>query len=421
MVSIRPRYLPLPQQDSPEAGRLILRDGTTATIRMATFEDREPITKFFASLSDESRWRRFFSLVPPPAKLIDSFCDSSSPRKQLTLIVTRLLQGRPRVIAASTYVSLDETTAEVAMAVEDNFQGKGIGTLLLERLAVLAIANGIVRFRATTRAENRPMLDVFQNSGFECHTHLDKQYVEIDFSLLPTKSSVAQSEVRDRVSTVASLRPFFYPRSVAVIGASRSPNNIGARILSAILGAGFKGSVYPVNPKADVVASLKAYPSLRELPEAPDLVVIAVPAMAVDSVIDDCAARDVRAVIVITAGYAEVDAAGRERQKALLDKIRGYGMRMVGPNCLGLLNTDPSVCLNASFAPDFPAAGNVAFCSQSGALGVGRDRPREPAQPGPIKLHQRRQQSRRFWQRLAAVLGRRRTHKSDSSLLGVFR
>ena len=369
VVSVRPRYLPLPQQDSAESGRLVLRDGTAAAIQVARLDDREAMTTFFVSLSDKSRLRRFFSLVSPHAKLIDSFCDSSNPRKQLTLIVTRLLAGRSRVIATGTYVSLDETTAEVAMAVDDKFQGKGIGTLLLERLTVLAVANGFVRFRATTRAENRPMLDVFRNSGFECHTHLDEQYVEIDFSVLPTQSSVARSEIRDRISTAASLRPFFNPRSVAVVGASRRPNNIGARILAAIIGAGFKGSVYPVNPKADVVASLKAYPSLRELPEAPDLAVVAVPANTVNSVIHDCAARDVRAVIVITAGYAEVNAGGREQQRELLEKIRGYGMRMVGPNCLGLLNTDPSVCLNASFAPDFPAAGNVAFCSQSGALG----------------------------------------------------
>ncbi|HYT53146.1 MAG TPA: GNAT family N-acetyltransferase [Verrucomicrobiae bacterium] len=369
-VSVRPHYLPLPQQDSPESGRLILRDGTTATIQVTKFEDQEAMTKFFASLSDESKSRRFFSLVPPPRKLIDFFCDSSNPRKQLTLIVTRLSERRPRVIATGTYVALDETTAEVAMAVDDNFQGKGIGTLLLERLALLAVANGIVRFRATTRVENRPMLDVFRNSGFECHTHLDEQYVEVDFSVVPTQSSVARWEMRDRISTAASLRPFFHPRSVAVVGASRSPNNIGTRIFNAILGAGFKGSVYPVNPKADVVASLKAYPSLRELPQAPDLVVVAVPANTVNAVIDDCAARGVRAVIVITAGFAEIGAEGRDQQKELLGKIRGYGMRMVGPNCLGLLNTDPSVRLNASFAPDFPAAGNVAFCSQSGALGL---------------------------------------------------
>ena len=201
MVSVRPRYLPLPQQDSAESGRLILRDGTAAAIQVARLDDREAMTTFFVSLSDKSRLRRFFSLVSPQAKLIDSFCDSSNPRKQLTLIVTRLLAGRSRVIATGTYVSLDETTAEVAMAVDDKFQGKGIGTLLLERLTVLAVANGFVRFRATTRAENRPMLDVFRNSGFECHTHLDDQYVEIDFSVLPTQSSVFRSEIRGPIST----------------------------------------------------------------------------------------------------------------------------------------------------------------------------------------------------------------------------
>ncbi len=125
-----------------------------------------------------------------------------------------------------------------------------------------------------------------------------------------------------------------------------------------------------MNPRADVVCALKAYPSIRALPKVPDLVVVAVPANAVDAVIDDCASRGVRAAIVISAGFAEVGAEGRKRQQELLGKIRDYGMRMVGPNCLGLLNTDPGIRLNASFAPDFPAPGNVAFCSQSGALGL---------------------------------------------------
>jgi len=370
MASVRPRYIPTPYQDAPQSGRLILRDGSTASIRISQASDKTMMKEFFSALSAEAKHHRFFAVTVPNDELIQSFCDSSNPGVRLTLIVTRLAGGATRIIAVGTYAARDQTSAEVAMAVDDSFQGKGIGTLLLERLALIAVANGFRRFWAVTRAENKPMLDVFRASGFESRSRRNDGYVEIDLSVLANETSVAQADWRDRVATTASLHPFFRPRSVAVVGASRNPKNIGTRILNAILNAGFKGKVYPVNPRADTIASVRVYGAVDLLPETPDLVVIAVPSEAVNRVIDQCAARQVRAVIVITAGFAEIGAEGRERQQQLLEKIRGYGMRMVGPNCLGLLNTDPAVSLNASFAPDFPPAGNIAFSSQSGALGL---------------------------------------------------
>ena len=370
MASVRPRYIPTPYQDASQAGRLILRDGSTATIRVSQAGDKDAMKDFFSALSAESKRHRFFALIAPSDPLIQSFCDSSNPRVRLTLVVTRLFGAATRIIVAGTYAARDQTTAEIAMAVDDAFHGKGIGTLLLERLALMAVANGFRRFWAVTMAENKPMLDLFRASGFECHSRIGDGCVEIDLSVLASETSVAKADWRDRVATNASLHPFFRPRSVAVVGASRNRNSIGTRILNAIIGAGFKGPVYPVNPKADAVASLRAYAGVNALPETPDLVVIAVPSDAVGGVVDECAARQVRAVIVITAGFAEVGPEGRARQQQLLEKIRGYGMRMIGPNCLGLLNTDPAVLLNASFAPEFPPAGDVAFCSQSGALGL---------------------------------------------------
>jgi acetate---CoA ligase (ADP-forming) len=172
------------------------------------------------------------------------------------------------------------------------------------------------------------------------------------------------------VATTASLRPFFRPRSVAVVGASRDPTSIGYRILDALVRNHFHGSVYPVNPKASVIGSLRAYPSVRDLPEPVDLAVIAVPREIVLQAVDDCAARGVRALVVITAGFAEADAEGRALQQTLRDKVRENGMRMVGPNCLGVLNTDPAVSLNATFTSVFPPPGRVALSSQSGALGL---------------------------------------------------
>jgi acetate---CoA ligase (ADP-forming) len=370
MAPVRPRYLPFPYQDSPQSGRLILRDGSTATIRIARPSDTKAMAEFFDSLSETSTWRRFFSSSGPSEKMIQSFCDSSNPQARLSLVVTRLSDAGPVIIATGTYVARDESSAEVAFAVDDRFQGKGIGTLLLERLAILAVSNGIQHFWALTMMENQPMLDVFRNSGFECRSRLDQGYVEIDLSVIPSEASVARADLRDRVATTASLRPFFRPRSVAVLGASRNPASIGARILYALIKAGFKGSIYPINRNATSIGSLTVYPSVRDVPQSPELVIIAVPRDAVLDAIDDCAARDVRAVVVITAGFAEIGPDGRELQQRLLEKVRGCGMRMVGPNCLGLLNTDPALRLNASFAPQFPGRGRVAFCSQSGALGL---------------------------------------------------
>src|SRR5262245_60125724 len=208
MPPVRPRYVPLPYQDSPESGQLILRDGTSATIRLAQPADKRAMIKFFASLSSESKRRRFFGFAAPGDKLIESFCDPSNPRAKLSLIVTRLEEGSLRIIATGNYVAANETLPEVAMAVDEAFQGKGIGTLLLERLTLLAVIIGFRRLRAVTMLENKPMLDVFRDSGFECRTRSDGGYVEIDLSTIPSEASVVRAEMRDRVSTTASLRPF---------------------------------------------------------------------------------------------------------------------------------------------------------------------------------------------------------------------
>jgi acetyl coenzyme A synthetase (ADP forming)-like protein len=368
-------YIPAPYQDHVDSGRLIFRDGMTATLRVATPTDQGKLKEFFARLSPESREQRFLSVALPPDDLIQRLCDSSNPLELLTLVVVLVRRSGPQttspdIVAAGSYISRGNQTAEVAMAVDDQFQGKGIGTQLLERLAIIAIRNGFVRFWAVTRMENRSMIEVFRNSGFPVQERFDRGLVEIDFSVTPTQASVELSELRDRLSTAASIRPFFKPNAVAVVGASRNPSSIGYRILDELVRAGFQRGIYPVNPKADVINGLTVYPSVTAIPQPVDLAIIAVPRDAVLAVVDDCAARGVRALIVITAGFSESDQTGRDLQKQLLDKVRGYGMRMVGPNCMGLLNADPSVRLNASFSPVFPPAGALAMSSQSGALGL---------------------------------------------------
>lgn len=370
MAAVHPLYIPMPYQDSPESGRVILRDGTTATIRMAQPRDQAMLRAFFERLSPQSRYQRFFSSSLPNEALIASLCDSSDPKSRLTLVVTRTVHGTPSIIASGSYLARDDHTGEVAIAVEDAFQGKGLGTILLERLALLAVGHGITHFWAVALAQNRRVIDVLRHSGFPVEERRESGYVEINLSVVPTESSVLRSEMRDRVFTAASIRPFFRPKAVAVVGASRDPSSIGYRILEALVMNRFQGPVYPVNSNATVVGSMRAYPSVRELPEPVDLAIITVPRSAVLDVVDQCSQRGVKAIVVITAGFAESDAEGRELQQKLVEKVRASGMRMVGPNCLGLINPHPAVQLNASFSPVFPPHGRVAMSSQSGALGI---------------------------------------------------
>ncbi len=366
---MRTLFLPPTYQDSAESGRLILRDGSTAFIRPSEPGDLDALREFFHQLSSESKRRRFFSAADPAESLVRRQCDSSNPRAQLTLIVSRVVEGTSRIIATGSYVARDEVSAEVAFAVDDEFQGKGLGGLLLERLALLAARHGFVRFWALTLLGNQMMLETFRQSGFPIHSKIEDESVEIDFSVAPSEDSVSRSEMRDRVFTTASLRPFFQPRSLAVV-ASLDTSGIGMRILDALSRGGFQGPVYSASPALPSVAPWPAYPSARELPQGTDLAIIVAPRDAVLEAVDGCAAAGIRALVVVTAGFAEAGAEGRALQEKLLEKVRGHGMRMVGPNSMGLLNTDPAVRLNASLSATLPPSGSVAMLSQSSALGL---------------------------------------------------
>jgi acetyl coenzyme A synthetase (ADP forming)-like protein len=370
MKQFRPLYIPPLRSDRVESGTLILRDGTAATIRVSQPTDAGMMQQFVERLSAESRRHRFFSESTPQANVITALCDSSEPRRQLTLIVTRIWEGGLRIIAAGSYWAKAADTAEVAMAVNDGFHGKGLGTLLLERLALIAIRHGFTRLWAVTHAENLAMREVFRESGFTAHEAYEGNDMEVELSLIPTAATITRLETRERLATIASLRPFFQPRSVAIIGASRDPKSIGFRLLEALTTNHFRGCVYPVNPTATELLGIRVHPSVRSVPGPIDLAVIAVPRDSVLSVVDECAAKGTPAVVVITAGFAEMGAAGAALQQQLSERVRQHGMRMLGPNCFGIVNTDPNVRLNGTFSARFPAAGRVAMSSQSGALGI---------------------------------------------------
>jgi acetyl coenzyme A synthetase (ADP forming)-like protein len=356
----------LPGLDDIHSHRVVLRDGSTASIRLTTVEDAPALANFFAQLSPTSRYQRFLSAAPPPDDLVRRLSDSSDPSHTLTLIVERA----SGIVATASYIALTAESAEAAFAVLDQFQGRGLATTLLGRLAAAAAARGFRRFEAMTLAHNARMLEVFRDSGFEIRSKSDGGCVDVTLSLTPSAAGSARDDERRRLATVASLRPVLEPRAVAVIGASRRPASIGRRVLNAIVAAGFNGAIYPVNREADEIAGLRAYASARQLPKDVDLAVIAVPAPAVAAVVDDCAAAGIKSLVVITAGFAESGADGRAAQEVLTEQVRKHGMRMVGPNCMGILNTNPSVRLNASFSPLFPPAGRLGLLSQSGALGI---------------------------------------------------
>src|ERR1019366_8337862 len=232
---MRTLFLPPTYQDSAESGRLILRDGSTAFVRLSEPGDLDALREFCHQLSPESKRRRFFSAADPAEALV-------------TRIVSRVVEGSSRIIATGSYVARDEASAEVAFAVDDEFQGKGLGGLLLERLALLAARHGFVRFWALTLLGNQMMMETFRQSGFPIHSKIEDESVEIDFSVAPSEDSVSRSEIRDRVFTSASLRPFFPPPSMAVVVAPRDASSIGMGLRGALSRGGFQGPVYAASP-----------------------------------------------------------------------------------------------------------------------------------------------------------------------------
>ncbi len=361
---------PLPAGDRADSPQLVLRDGTVASVRLSVPADHDAIRRFFHDLSPESRRNRFFSAGEPPEPVIDCMADSSDASKAVTLIVHRLRTDDLRPVAIASYIAVAPAVAEVAFAVDDGFQGRGCGTALLERLAALATRAGFDRFRASTLADNHAMLEVFRDSGFEIRSKTNAGVVDLQLSLEASPGNVRSSEARERLATTLSLVPLLAPKAVAIIGASRAPTSIGRRVFDAVRSGGFTGAVYPVNPNCTELDGVPCYPSARALPAGTDMAVVAVPAPLVLGVVDDCAAAGIKSLVIISAGFAEAGAAGVDLQQTLVERVRNHGMRMVGPNCMGVLNATQAVRLNASFSPIMPEPGHVALLSQSGALGI---------------------------------------------------
>lgn len=347
-----------------------LRDGSTVRIRPVRPEDLEGIHALFEGLSVDSNRMRFHGIRHPSLTELKRYVEVDYADEFGLVVETEAPSEGRSIQALASYVKTEQSCAEFAIAVGDPMHGKGIGSILIEHLSEAAAAAGIGTFQAEILSSNKAMLEVIQDLELPLRTTAGGGVIHVEFPTSMTAEAILAFEKREAVAAVAAIENFLSPRSVAVIGASRTRGSIGAEVFGNLLKMGFEGPVYPVNPKAEVVGSVKAYPSVKDCPGPVDLAVIVVPASAVLSVVKECAEKGVRSLLIISAGFSEAGEEGRARQAELMSLVRATGMRVIGPNCMGIMNLDPEVRLDATFSPVAPKHGNLAFSSQSGALGI---------------------------------------------------
>ncbi|HEY4095442.1 MAG TPA: GNAT family N-acetyltransferase [Baekduia sp.] len=345
---------------------VILRDGSALRLRSPRPEDEDAIRAFFEGLTFESRYLRFHGAGRSDLVSRDYAHADGDTR------VSLLAHFGDEVVAVSGYDRLNEpAAAEVAFAVTEAMQGRGLATRMLEQLAEVAAGRGITRFDAEVMSENRPMLHVFGNAGFGVRRASTGGIVHLALDLRPTVGLAERIDDRTHAATVTSLRPLLAPASIAVVGASAREGSVGGAIFRGLVEGGFNGVATPVHPDGGVVGSTRAVRSLLELDEPAELAVVAVAAGEVQAVAEQAAAAGVRALLVVSTGFGDTDEPeGRAREEELLAAVRAHGLRLVGPNALGVVNTDPAVSLQALIGRVPVRAGGLGLSSQSGALGL---------------------------------------------------
>ncbi len=349
---------------------VLLRDGQATHIRPIRPEDGDLLRAFYSRVSDESKYFRFFSPMPTLSdKDVERFTHVDY-RSRVAFVLTVAEQ----IIAVGRYErvpeKLEHPEAEVAFLVEDRHQGRGCGQMLLEHLAQAGRENGIERFTAVVLPENVKMIQVFRDAGYQVARAFDDGVMSLEFPIDLTATSVSVMAAREHRAEAASVDLFFKAHSVAVVGASRHRDTVGSTLVRNLVTGDFQGRLYVVNPAAESVAGMPAYAAVSDIPDPVDIAIVAVPADAVADVAIDCANKGVHGIVVVSAGFAETGDEGRRRQRRIVSLARGYGLRMIGPNALGIINTAADVSLNASLATVMPPRGRAGFFCQSGALGV---------------------------------------------------
>lgn len=366
---------PSAAQDGPTTGvpypahweaDVVLKDGGVAHVRPIRPQDAPAVHAFHDAQSPESIYLRFFAPLPHLSEKDVARFTQVDYVDRVGLVATL---GED-IVGIARYDRVEGTSAEVAFNISDAHQGRGLGSVLLEHLTVAARERGLTRFVAEVLPQNRKMMTVFTEAGYEVNHGFEDGVIALSFDISPTENSARVRESREHRAESRSMRGLVNPASVVVVGASREPDSIGHRLLANIIGGGFTGQVHAVNHDAFEVQGVRSYARVTEAPGPIDLAVVAVPAEAVEDVVRDCAAAGVRGLVVVSAGFAETGEQGRHRQDELVRLARAYGMRVVGPNSFGIVNNNPAVHLNASLAPTLPPVGSLGLFSQSGALGI---------------------------------------------------
>ncbi|MDG6104601.1 GNAT family N-acetyltransferase [Dactylosporangium aurantiacum] len=350
------------------AADVLLSDGTTVHLRPIRPDDADRIVALHSRFSERTRYLRYFSAYPRiPQRDLDRFVNVDHHDREAFVV-----EHAGGLIAVGRYERLGAGShqAEVAFVVEDAHQGRGIGSVLIEHLVAAASQEGITEFEADVLPVNQAMLRVFMAAGFHIEREFSDGVVHLWFPIAATPDSMRVQWSREQRAEARSIGRLLNPRGVAVYGARADGTGVGAAILAHLKAAGPAGPLVPVHPSAAVVGGLPAVAALAGSGHPVDLAVVAVPAEAVPSVVADCSAAGVHGLVVVSAGFAESGPVGAQAQAALLRSVRSHGMRLVGPNCLGIANTDPGVSLNATLAPLLPRRGRVGFFSQSAALGT---------------------------------------------------
>ncbi|QNN53002.1 bifunctional GNAT family N-acetyltransferase/acetate--CoA ligase family protein [Nocardioides mesophilus] len=368
----------LPAESAPAAAYprhweadVLLRDGQAAHLRPISGEDRELLVEFYEQVSAESKYLRFFAPMPRLSERdVERFTHVDHHER-----VAFVLTVAQKIIAVGRFDTLpheegEPVVAEVAFLVQDAHQGRGIAQLLLEHLAQAGRERGVDRFEAEVLPENHRMSQIFREAGYHVVGGFEDGVMRFRFPIDATETSVSVMQAREHRAEAASIERFFAARSVAVIGASRRQDTIGQTLVRNLVLGDYQGRVYVVNPAAESVAGMPAYASVGDIPDSVDIAVVAVPSDSVADVVLDCAAKGVHGLVVVSSGFAETGDEGRARQRRLVGLARSYGLRLVGPNALGIINTAVEHSLNASLATVMPPRGRAGFFCQSGALGV---------------------------------------------------
>jgi len=350
----------------------VLKDGSRIFLRPVQQNDSGKWLDFMSRMKRHKEYIRLHNIPEEMTEKYAASCCSIDYYNNFIFVALAVKKRKQEIVGLGRYYRLPQkNSADVFFLVDESFQNKGIGTAIMELLVDAARDNGIRSFEAMIPENNNTeIVKAFNSYGFHLERKLEEGLSRVTFSIAPTLRIAEKELERERLAAVASLNPVLSPRSVAIIGASRKESSIGQIVVQCIMDSKFSGVIYPVNPNAESILTVKTYPSVLDIPGNVDMAIIVVPAAIVPGVVEQCGQKGVRALVIISDGFRESGSEGAEREQRVRDISLGYGMRVVGPNCMGVINTDRKVRFNGTFATQYPPPGNIAFLSQSGALGL---------------------------------------------------